>query len=474
MLELLMVLACSGDPGKDPPDTATATDTPTGTTDTDTVPTDTETPTDTGTSGTGTAPLPTVADVTWRLHDDYATIVWLSWTQAGAGDVRVEYSFDAGEWLASPDRALEGGPQTERLLGIPFDTDVQWRIVSGEAVLAEGDGIRTGEAPRNLPQPTLEHAEPARWFADGQFLLTSVNQSTGGWTGGPWWTVILDRQGRTVWARLTPGGHWTLFAQVSTQSPDHLLVDEDSMWVDWDDGADSRIARLYLDADIDVVATPGLQHAFVEHPDGTLAWGSLWHEDVESLVELAPGATDAVPIWSCHDLPGAGDCESNGLFYDAASDTYLYSFWTNHTVLALARDGSNLWWAGTVPGGYSFVPRGSDFWLQHGVSYTDQGTLLLSSEESGPTTMAREFAIDHGARTLTEVWHFDAGVHAVTNGDAWRLANGNTLHVVGSAGVIDEAAPDGTAVWTVDYHAERLLGRGQWLPDLYDLVAPLE
>lgn len=455
--------ACSGAPD-DP--TAGDTDLPTDPSD----PSDPSDPTDPTTPPT--TPDFAVADVSWRLHDDIESLVYLDWTQSGAGNIRVEYSFEADSWLSSPTVSRSAGPQEQLLLGIPFAQTVQWRILAGETVVAEGADVETGPSPARMPVASLEIARPDQWFADGNYLLTSVNESEGGWTGGPFWTVILDRAGRAVWARPTPNDAWTLFAQVSTHDPDHLLLDQDSVWSEFDDGEASRVDHLYLDAEISSIPTQGLQHAFVEHPDGTLAWGSLYHADVEALMELAPGAADPTIIWTCHDWPGSGDCESNGLFYDPPSDTYLYSFWTNHSVVAVDRAGTSLWWAGTVSDGYDFVPQGSQFWLQHGVSYTDQGTLLLSSEEDGPTTMVREFAIDHAAHTLSLVWSFDSEVHAVTNGDAWRLANGNTLHVVGSAGVIDEATPDGTVVWQVDYHSERLLGRGTLLDDLYRYVSP--
>lgn len=414
-----------------------------------------------------------IRGVTWRLHADFGTLAYLSWEQTGTRQIHVDYRFEGKDWLHTPRTRRSDGAHEQLLLGIPYEQTLTWRIMAGDEVLAEGTDLRTGDAPRQLPRATLELADPERWYDEGRYLLTSVNESTGGWTGGPFWTVILDRAGRAVWARRTTQRRWTLFAQVSTAQPDHLLIDEDSVWSSFDEGKGSEVLRTYLDAPIASVPTPGLQHAFVELSDGTLAWGSMLHRDVESLVELAPGAEEATALWSCHDWPGAGNCESNGLFYDAVTNTYLYSFWTNHTVLAVDRaTGANVWWAGALGGGYDFVPSGSDFWLQHGVSYTADRTLLLSSEEDGPTTEVREFAIDHDARTLTEVWHFDAEAHAVTNGDAWRLPGGNTLHVVGSAGVIKEAAPDGTVVWHVDYHAERLLGRGELIRDLYALAAP--
>ncbi|MEQ1571986.1 MAG: arylsulfotransferase family protein [Myxococcota bacterium] len=484
---LVVLVGCAGDSSETKDsgvvDTDTDTDSDTDTdTDTDTdadadadtdTDTDTDTDSDTDTDAdtdTGTAPPAfSVSGITWTLHDTFGTVGTLGWTQSDAGPARVEVEVDPGVWLPTPDVDRAGGAAEQIVLGLPYDLSATYRIVSGSTVLASGV-LATEVSPPNLPTASLEVSDPAAWFADGSYLLTSVNESTGGWTGGPFWTVILDRQGRTVWARRSD--EWTLFAQVSTSTGTELLLDLDTMWSDFDGAAGSRVLRMTLDEELEEIATPGLQHAFVEHPDGTLAWGSIQHDQTEALVELPPGAVDPIVVWTCgDDWPGVYDCESNGLFYDVDTDSYLYSFWTNHSLVAIDRaTGTTSWWAGQVGGGFEFDPPDSEFYLQHGVSWTDAGTLLLSSEESGPTTVAREYEVDVANETLREVWTFDAGVHAVTNGDTWRLANGNTLHVVGSAGVIHEVAPDGTVVWTVDYHAERLLGRGEFIADLYQLV----
>jgi hypothetical protein len=435
--------------------------------------TDTDTDADTDTVvDTGTAPPFTVSGVTWRLHEDFGTLAYVGWTQDGPGAVRIDFTVDGLEWLSTPAVTRDAGTWEQILLGIPYDTVVSWELVAQGEVVASGADLQTGPAPQNLPVATFESADETRWYGEGRYLLTSVNETTGGWSGGPFWTVILDRQGRAVWARRST--EWTLFAQVSASTGADLLIDLDTTWSDFDGGHGSQVLRTKLDQEIERVATPGLQHAFVEHPDGTLAWGSIEHHWSEALVELAPGDTDPTVIWTCgDDWPEGSDCESNGLFYDAPTDSYLYSFWTNDTLVAIDRPtGTTSWWAGAVPGGYDFVPRDSLFWLQHGVSWTGAGTLLLSTEADGPTTMVREYEVDTVAGELREVWSFDAGVYARTNGDAWRLPNGNTLHVVGSAGVIKEVAPDGAVVWEVDYHAERLLGRGELLSDLYVLASP--
>jgi hypothetical protein len=419
-----------------------------------------------------TTPTPfSVSGVTWRLHDDIESIAYVGWTQDVSGPVRIDYSVDPGVWLSTPETTRGAGTWEQVVLGVPFDADVDFQVVAGGAVAAEGT-LTTGPTPWQLPLPTLEVADDTKWYPDGNYLLTSVDQQCCDWSGGPFWTVIFDRQGRPVWARQSD--YWTLFAQVSTSTGTELLIDEDTAYSLFDHGAESRILRMTLDGTPTETPAPGLEHPFVELPDGTLAWGSRVDDPTEALVELAPGATDRTILWTCaDDWPNSGDCDSNGLFYDPVSNTYLYSFWTNDSIVSIDRStGETRWWAGDVPGGFDFDPPDSQFWLQHGLSYTDAGTLLLSTEADGPTTMVREYEVDESAGVLHQVWSFDAERFAPTNGDAVRLANGNTLHVVGSGGLIDEVTTDGTVVWQLDWHDNYLLGLGEYIPDLYVLAEP--
>jgi len=336
----------------------------------------------------------------------------------------------------------------------------------------------------------VKTANDTQWLQNGNYLLTSINRDTGGWTGGQYWSMIIDRQGRPVWAQAAPNGHWTLFSQISV-SGDYLLWNEATYWSSWQgDGEDSTVHRTYLDEEIEVIATPGLHHAFVQMPDDTLVWGSQAHGGGESLRKKGPGDSEDVEIWNCQqDWPGVNGCESNGIFYSAERDTFLYSFYTNDTMVEVAHSqevwgeqaGESLWWAGTVHDDgerrYSFSPPDSQYSWQHGVSYTETGSLLVSTESSANcgnncTTMVREYHVNHKERTLEEIWSYSSGVYAGTNGDAWRLDNGNTLHLVGSAGHIKEVDDNGQTVWHLDYNGSHLIGRGEFIEDLYSLVKP--
>jgi hypothetical protein len=228
------------------------------------------------TGGSGSVPpAGLISAPSYRLHE-IGSLAYVGWTQAEPLRLHVEYSFDEGVWMSAPEREYPAGPNEQLLVGIPYETEATWRLVSEQAVLLEGQTLQTGAYPPSLPRAALTVSEPARQLPEGKWLLTSVNSREGGWTTGDYWTVLLDRQGRLVWAQLTPGQAWTLFAQVAVTG-DRLLWDEQTKWRSWDDGLASKVHATWLDREIEVIDTPGLHHEFVQLPDGTLAWGSKAH-----------------------------------------------------------------------------------------------------------------------------------------------------------------------------------------------------
>jgi len=392
----------------------------------------------------------------------------------------VEYSFDEGEWHSTPEVAGVAGANEQIVVGIPYEMSASWRVVPSSGAAVDGDAIATGDLDNDLPLGSVVVSDSDSWYAGGNYLLTSISDDDGGWnTRGDFYTFIMDRKARVVWASRAPGRHWTLFAQIA-KSGDHILWDEATYWSDYDGGEDSTIHKTYLDEEIEVVGARGLHHAFVQMPDGTLAWGSQDHGGGEALALLAPGETTETIIWNCDDdWPGAGRCESNGLFYSLERDAFIYSFYTNSSIVEVDRaTGTSTWWAGTVRNGYDFVPSDSQFEWQHGISYLDSGNLLVSTEYreggGGTTTAVVEYEVDHTLGTLTKVWAFDSEERAQTNGAAWRLENGNTLHIVGSAGHVKEANADSETVWHVNWGDDYLMGDGQFIDDLYGLVSPAD
>ncbi len=429
---------------------------------------------DTGPSGYAEA---MVADVGWSVHPQIGSLILVTWEQLAPTTAHVEFSVDEGEWLRSPAQMLEEGPQSELLLGIPFGSPFTFRVVNdfGEGLLfADEESAETGPLPPGFPATVLTESVPDLCDPDGRYLIGSVNEDTGGWTGGNYWKWILDRRGRVVWAHLTPNQHWTLYMRVSHDGGD-LLWDQQTFWPEWDEGAGSRVHRWKIDGtEVGDYPTPGLHHAFTELDDGTLVWGAAdW--ETEQLVKRLPSGL-ITTIWDCddfHDQVGSDEvCQSNSLFWNESTDTFLYSFYTTSTVVEVDHaTGTSLRWWGHLPGAWDFDPVESTFFWQHGAVFTDAGTLLLSTynEEMVPEGVVREYELDPAEETLHQIWHFGEGEHIwmVTAGEAHRLPGGNTLHNLGSGGRLREITPEGQVVWGVYFDGERLLGRTVFVDDLY-------
>lgn len=450
---------------------------------TDVTGTSAETATDTGT------PTQDIYGLNFTLNEDFPTVAEVTWTQTKPGPIQVEYSFDKGQWLQAPPIDGVKGENGQTLVGIPYDVTAEWRIIGLDLVKDSPNPIETPAHPGTLPLPTVVSANESGWDADDKYLLTSVTgarSGTGeilGWgTPGPFYTLILDREGRVVWSRRTVRGRWTLYAQRSITG-DHIIYDDFSNTPDSNNPA--LAVRSYLDEEIEEIDIPGHHHAFIELPDGTIAWGDREATGGEAIMERAPGATTTTEVWKCSDWSGrtgGRGCISNSIHYDPGSDTYVISFYTVEAVVAIDRStGDTLWYAGrdVDSNGLTFDPPSSQFWWQHGIKLSPEGTLLLSSHDrdGGPSTnFGIEYDIDLKNGVLRRIWDYDAQAFASTNGDIRRLANRNVLHTVGSSGVIKEVDDQGNTVWHIDFKAkgdrQRLLGTSEYLDDLYELLSP--
>ena len=417
--------------------------------------------------------------VTTALHDEIGSIVYVTWDQpSDLSDVVVEYQVDDGEWRSTPAQSLGAGPAAFMLLGIPFDHTFSYRIREGEQV-TDVHMSTTGPHPIDLPQPLLLTADEAQWHADGRFLILSINAKPGGWTAGDYWKIIIDRQGRIVWASLTPNQRWTIFARIS-QDGDDILWDEASFWSDWDSGKQSVVQRSKIDGSIvETISTPGLHHAFVELADGTLAWGAASSVSEQLVKEDGNGSADV--IWDCDrfhaETKTKTNCQSNTLYWHEATDTFLMSFYTTSTVVHIDhQSGETLHYWGQLDGPWTFSPTDALFDWQHGAHFTDMGTLLLSTHTiTGELeTVVSEYSLDEDSQTLNQIWSFGEGegLHAFTAGEAHRLPNGNTLHNYGSMGRLREVTEDGTIVWDLAWEASdrdrgHLIGRSIFTDSLY-------
>lgn len=465
--------ACGGDDTDD----RTPTDTP---------PTDTAPTGDTGADGP-TADTGGVEELSASasLHETYGTLVRVRWRQPTAGAAHVEYSFDAGAWISSPERDLGPGAHEQLLVGIPYDATVTWRVVVGDERTPDAT-LAVASRPADLPVADVQ-GDPTRWDPDSPYVLVSLTD--GEFLGDRWWLVILDREGRVVWARRSPDPEAYLHPRVAHDRR-ALLIDRNTYWgsFPYDGGASSKVERSLLDGTVlETWDTPGLHHDFTDLPDGSIVWASYEPPYIdERLMRIHPDGTveevfDCMAWLATQPVSPNLWCGSNTVTWDAVDGTLWWSMFSFMTILEIdPDDGSVLATWGNLPGSWDFEPSSRDgFWYQHGGYLTPSGTLLTSTWQApfGVETVVREYAIDRVQRKLTLVWEFGEGDGVWEEpfqqmGDALRLPNGNTLHNTGTVPRLREAMPDGSVVWDVTWPADAVtaIGRSEPIEDLWSLL----
>ena len=438
---LLLLLACSPDPGMDSPELG-----------------DSES-----------------AEDDWalevRVDETIGSLLWVSWQQPEADSVRVNW-LDSQSWVEGPSEEHEAGPQEALLLGVPYGVEVQV-FLEGRHGRSETLTVATDPLPEGLAHGELSTLEASAELPSmGGVLTSSV-----GMTQGESWSLILDGIGRIVWALRSPDGRLTLQPRIS-QDGSALLIDHNSFYGSLDGGAASQVQRLGIDGtEIAVHDTPGLHHGFTDTVDGAIAWGATDGSSYDSLELLDPDGTQH-QLWDCADffadLGVEQACQNNGLAWDAASDRFLVSLFATNSLVELDGDGQAQRWFGLLPGAWTFSETGTAFWWQHGAHFTDTGTLLLSTHSSaiGDEIMVREYSLDEGSEVLTQLWSHgdDDRIEAPLGGSVERLPGGNTLHNTGNASRIREITPTGELVWEVSFPDGTYLGRVSPIEDLYALL----
>jgi Arylsulfotransferase (ASST) len=431
-----------------------------------------------------------VSGASARLHEDIPSVVYVRWTQGAASDtVWVEYRFEGIDWLQTPARPGDPGEHEQIVLGVPYDTPLEWRVVVGEGSATDdlpGPAITTGAAPE-LPAITVDVASADAWDPTGRFLLTSVSTEEPQTTNTPgFWLVLVDRQGRYVWAIPANERSWTLYAKPSRDGTT-ILYDDDLYWTSFRADADSEVHQIRLDgSEVRSWDTRGMMHSFDDLSADTIAWNRA--EGFDDQIVVSAGDAEPELLWSCLDWAEASElgeaqpdqrvCGSNALAYDEASNSYVVSLWTHETVVQLDATTGDVWWHADPVGGSGYaVPREAEWAWQHEAQLLPNGHLLLSSgvdkgREGFAATASYEYAIDHAAEALTLVWSYESEKEfaAQYKGGLARLDSGNTLHWYGSAGGIKELSPAPEVVWQLRFAEGTWVGRSTWLDDLYAFV----
>ena len=445
------------------------------------------------------APIPPgdlVTDASARLHAQITSVAYVSWTlQESADSARVEYSFDEGVWLSTPVRDATVGDHEQIVLGVPYGATLQWRIVveqEGGTVTTEEQSIEVGDLPPTMPSAEVDIFEDEWVDETGNYLFTSVTELDPLFhTDAGFWLVIVDRQGRVVWAMEGPYAVWTFFPKTS-RSGEYLLWDESYYWTTFGGAADNgRINQMKLDGEIvHSWAAPNMHHSFDDLAPGTIVWNNI--EGNDDILYLSVGDEPPERLWSCLDWifaeglgieanPAWEECACNALSWNEDRGTVLVSIPGHEIVLELEIDtGEVLWFADPNRDlGYLVTPENAKWHWQHEPVLLPDGNLLLSCGvyDGAPGwtfdhTAAFEYSIDEQAQTLTLDWAYvsEESWAFAYRGGAERLPGGNTLHFYGDVGGARELTPDGDVVWQLRFHrpgGDAWIGRCRFIEDLY-------
>jgi hypothetical protein len=425
--------------------------------------------------GSPPSPAAPASSLALIRHPEVATVLVASWEQRVAGESWLSWEVE-GQPMRSPPRARQPGPASEVVLGAPAETEVEQIALH---VLADGEehswelgSLSTGPLPEDLLEGELVAMDEAQMRPE-PWLLASIDVGEMPFHG-PWYTVILDRQGRVVWYLLTPGNHLTWQPRVA-RTGDALLLESLTVY-SFVEELPPTVTRMTLDrVSEQTTVLPGMSLAYAELPDSS--WLYEEREDAaDSHLVRQDAAGNSTRLWSCGPWMAEyrwrpDNCATNTVVWSEARGTVLWSCYEEHTVVEIdAETGELLREFGRYPGGFSFDPPEADFEHQHYPHWTAQGTLLLSAHD--PLTgqqVAREYEVDDATSTLRLLWSVQTEHYAEYGGQIQALASGNLLWQLGTAGVMQEITREGEVVWQVQWPGV-VLGNLTVLDDLYALT----
>jgi len=439
---------------------------------------DTDTLLDTGDTGPDTVPA-AVSDVSVVVNAEVATILELSWTQDEPTDQGwVEFRFETEDWMSTPVQTLEAGEHSQVLLGIPGQTEVEIRVVNQGDTPSCSTVITgtTGNLPGALALPMLISYDPTI-ASEHPWVMGSVDVGNS-WYRGPFYSFILDRQGRVVWYHAVSDSRLNLFTQVSADGT-HILVDGSTHYV-WDEDVLPSVDRMTLDKRYyEELVFEDMGFSFDEIEGGSILYNAERQHAL--LVERYPDGSER-EIFDCSAYAlevgfNQGSCAINSVVHNPDQGTVFWSLYMVDTVIEVDyASGEVVRRFGQVPGGWTFDPPWSEVDYQHYPNYSPDGTVMASthSRMHAGVQYAHEYVVDDDSETMVATWSYGDEVmhYASYGGETFRLAGGNTFITYGTDGAIREVTPDKKTAWELEWPVDpstHLVGHFSFIDDLYAL-----
>ncbi len=420
-----------------------------------------------------------------------STVLRVSWTSAEAGLGWLSWRDPSGAVHATASPG-EGTEHSALVRGLPAGTDIDLVALVGTATGTRCSPLTPatiGDLDSALPAITTPIAGAGA--LDGGFVMIPVLTLDGVWAG------ILDESGQLVWAWRfeLPDAAWS--SPIFSVEPDpeglgiYLNYQADRA------NTDGGLMRVGWDGEVlSHAVVVGGHTDFALLPEGgfaMLGWELQMHADRrvlgDTVIEVSPDGTQRV-LWrsfahfsfdsSQHFphgfLPGDPEAEDwshvNSLRYEPDQDLFLVTANLDDAVVAIDRQtGQSLWSLGTKGGDFAYADGQALTEKPHSAALVGDDVLVFNRgayDTGASCSRATQISLDAEAGSAGQSWGYQSEIcqRVAFLGDAQRLANGNTLVVFSSAGVVEVASPAGEAIWRAQTGVGAGFGFGQAVPTL--------
>jgi len=396
-----------------------------------------------------------------------ATVFTVSWEGATDGDSGLGFGLPEGEEILVQPRAEDDGRVEALLVGLAPEHSYRWRVYrwQDQTLFCSPEAtLETGALDPTLPTLTVSKHDAS--IASGAFTLLTATDELG--SAGRW-ALIIDADGRIVWASQADG----IRARLSLDRQAVLVNDRS-----YDPDTDGRVTRIPLDGSASSEVTiPGAHLDFVEVEPGVYAsigWDLRDFDDGartlagETIVEI-DASGESREVWSIFDAmtpdleqswdsnpgwqtPAETWVHLNHLHYAHDEGAYYVTSRTQALALRVERASGETSWILGSSGSFS-----SDEPIRfnpHSAVPGPSGLVIFDtgSETTEGCSGVSEYSLDTDTWTaaLVASYHTEDCLVCGYLGNATVEDNGNRTLVLSTNGQLDEATPDGQLAWRLN------------------------
>lgn len=398
----------------------------------------------------GENPAAKLPELSVEASESVGTVFTVRWDTPHATRARVQFRVVGEDAHETPWETTALTEHEWVVRGLPVDVEVEIVGIDEEGERTEVWQGRTGNVPTDFVELTVSERE-GTWSGG---LLTPVIGVTSG-------VVMFDNRGRIVWWWQSGDSSTRILRAIVKQDKSGIYAN----LIPLGEQDDPQLVEVdWLGTEVRRAAAAGMDHDFVELPDGPLASiVAIEHEQAgepcrsNGIAEFEFGAVP-VPAWDAWDFFTAlePDCTVNGdafthanaIDYDEETDEYTVGSRTFSTLLVVDATTFDLRTSIGQAGEFQAASGEVEFEAQHQFQWLTNDRLLLFDNGAALDRRASrvtELVLDAGSGTYNAEWTYtgDPEQFVYALGDTLRLSSGNTLIDWATSGMLQEVSPEG-------------------------------